>query len=295
MVICHHILSQILNLYCLFVHLDESCGKCTFGAICDAQSGQCVCASECVESNQPVCGSDGTTYNSECELHVRACKEQMDLRVVSQGECSKWCMRCCGPAHVTAMRRARCASIAGKNRMEVNLGLNNETSCWIDWKEWITKRDGCCSFKKACCDRGEECIVISKGSLTSLLIPFQKSILWWVNLPKTAFSVSQEMTFRAFTSRCAFCSTQKHVAALFVPGEPDASGISASALSAPVKPSQRCAAATALPTTTSASSAWRPACRRGELTWSSTAAVMKVRNRLGDCVIMLNQLATERV
>uniref|UniRef100_A0A4W6CBM3 Agrin n=1 Tax=Lates calcarifer TaxID=8187 RepID=A0A4W6CBM3_LATCA len=66
---------------------DETCANCSFGAICDAQSGQCVCASECVESHQPVCGSDGTTYNSECELHVRACKEQMDLRVVSQGEC----------------------------------------------------------------------------------------------------------------------------------------------------------------------------------------------------------------
>ncbi|KAK5863185.1 hypothetical protein PBY51_000234 [Eleginops maclovinus] len=66
---------------------DESCANCSFGAICDAQSGQCVCASECVESHQPVCGSDGSTYNSECELHVRACKRQMDLRVVSQGEC----------------------------------------------------------------------------------------------------------------------------------------------------------------------------------------------------------------
>uniref|UniRef100_A0A3B4WSB6 Agrin n=1 Tax=Seriola lalandi dorsalis TaxID=1841481 RepID=A0A3B4WSB6_SERLL len=66
---------------------DEACANCSFGAICDAQSGQCVCASECVETHQPVCGSDGTTYNSECELHVRACKEQMDLRVVSQGEC----------------------------------------------------------------------------------------------------------------------------------------------------------------------------------------------------------------
>ncbi|KAI9531181.1 hypothetical protein NQZ68_000676 [Dissostichus eleginoides] len=66
---------------------DDSCANCSFGAICDAQSGQCVCASECVESHQPVCGSDGSTYNSECELHVRACKQQMDLRVVSQGEC----------------------------------------------------------------------------------------------------------------------------------------------------------------------------------------------------------------
>ncbi|XP_031724777.1 agrin isoform X6 [Anarrhichthys ocellatus] len=66
---------------------DEACANCSFGAICDAQSGQCVCASECVDSHQAVCGSDGDTYNSECELHVRACTQQMDLRVVSQGEC----------------------------------------------------------------------------------------------------------------------------------------------------------------------------------------------------------------
>lgn len=37
-----------------------------------------------------MCGSDGATYTSECELNVRACKEQMELRVVGQGECSKW-------------------------------------------------------------------------------------------------------------------------------------------------------------------------------------------------------------
>ncbi|XP_068506113.1 agrin isoform X3 [Syngnathus scovelli] len=66
---------------------DEACANCSFGAICEAQSGQCVCATECVESHQPVCGSDGTTYTSECELHVRACKKQMELYVVSQGEC----------------------------------------------------------------------------------------------------------------------------------------------------------------------------------------------------------------
>ncbi|KAM9830057.1 agrin isoform 7-T7 [Syngnathus typhle] len=66
---------------------DEACANCSFGAICEAQSGQCICATECVESHQPVCGSDGTTYTSECELHVRACKKQMELYVVSQGEC----------------------------------------------------------------------------------------------------------------------------------------------------------------------------------------------------------------
>uniref|UniRef100_A0A668A9S5 Agrin n=1 Tax=Myripristis murdjan TaxID=586833 RepID=A0A668A9S5_9TELE len=82
-------------------HCDKTCANCSFGAICDAQTGQCVCPSECVESHQPVCGSDGTTYDSECELNVRACKEQMDLRAVSQGDCKtcggaicSWGARC---------------------------------------------------------------------------------------------------------------------------------------------------------------------------------------------------------
>ncbi|XP_056277972.1 agrin isoform X4 [Pseudoliparis swirei] len=66
---------------------DDACANCSFGAICDEQSAKCVCASECVDSHQAVCGSDGGTYDSECELHVRACQQQMDLRVVSQGEC----------------------------------------------------------------------------------------------------------------------------------------------------------------------------------------------------------------
>ncbi|CAB1329550.1 unnamed protein product [Coregonus sp. 'balchen'] len=72
---------------------DEACANCSFGAICDGQSGRCVCPQECVESHQPVCGSDGSTYDSECELHVRACTEQLDLRVLAQGEC-----KTCGSA-----------------------------------------------------------------------------------------------------------------------------------------------------------------------------------------------------
>lgn len=106
---------------------------------------------------------------------------------------------------------------------------------------------------------------------------------------------SRKIAFHTVTGHCALRSTQKHAAALFVPGELDASGISASARSAQARASRQCAAATAPPTTTSANSACRPARRRGESTWSSTAAVMKVGNGLGGCVIMLNQLAIERV
>uniref|UniRef100_A0A8C5IU79 Agrin n=1 Tax=Junco hyemalis TaxID=40217 RepID=A0A8C5IU79_JUNHY len=63
------------------------CGKCQFGAICEAETGRCVCPTECVPSAQPVCGTDGNTYGSECELHVRACTQQKDILVAAQGPC----------------------------------------------------------------------------------------------------------------------------------------------------------------------------------------------------------------
>uniref|UniRef100_A0A8C5IPX4 Agrin n=1 Tax=Junco hyemalis TaxID=40217 RepID=A0A8C5IPX4_JUNHY len=65
----------------------EPCGKCQFGAICEAETGRCVCPTECVPSAQPVCGTDGNTYGSECELHVRACTQQKDILVAAQGPC----------------------------------------------------------------------------------------------------------------------------------------------------------------------------------------------------------------
>ncbi|XP_029818263.1 agrin [Manacus vitellinus] len=65
----------------------ERCGKCQFGAICEAETGRCVCPTECVPSAQPVCGSDGRTYGSECELHVRACTQQTNILVAAQGDC----------------------------------------------------------------------------------------------------------------------------------------------------------------------------------------------------------------
>ncbi|XP_030042069.1 agrin isoform X2 [Microcaecilia unicolor] len=65
----------------------DRCGKCQFGAICEAETGRCVCTTECVPSSQPVCGTDGKTYGSECELHVRACTQQTNLKVAAQGDC----------------------------------------------------------------------------------------------------------------------------------------------------------------------------------------------------------------
>ena len=66
---------------------------CAFGAQCkvddDNNKAYCECLERCDENFlAPVCGSDGTTYNSQCYLRMASCSQQTRIVVASQGNCN---------------------------------------------------------------------------------------------------------------------------------------------------------------------------------------------------------------
>lgn len=66
---------------------------CRFGAICQDLQGQavCMCPMDCPQASsaeQTVCGSDGVSYGSECDLRLAACRKQVNVVMAYEGPCS---------------------------------------------------------------------------------------------------------------------------------------------------------------------------------------------------------------
>ncbi|XP_013176798.1 PREDICTED: agrin-like isoform X2 [Papilio xuthus] len=82
---------------------------CQGGGDCvlDTDTGRhvCRCNHNCTEAQESevVCGTDGQTYMSQCELDSTACREQSDLRLAYRGDCAL-CdgVRCSFGAHCLA-------------------------------------------------------------------------------------------------------------------------------------------------------------------------------------------------
>ncbi|MBN3322022.1 AGRIN protein, partial [Atractosteus spatula] len=109
----------------------EPCSSCRFGAICDTETGRCVCPTECVASHQPVCGTDGATYANECELNVQACTQQKDLRVAAQGECKTCGDAVCSWGAMCVRNQCVCPSCAGQPSAPVcgSDGVTYDSAC----------------------------------------------------------------------------------------------------------------------------------------------------------------------
>ncbi|UYV70316.1 hypothetical protein LAZ67_7002496 [Cordylochernes scorpioides] len=65
---------------------------CGFGARCreKRRRAHCVCDLHCSaeDTRVPVCGADGTTYSSECELRLYRCRHQRAVALLYRGPCT---------------------------------------------------------------------------------------------------------------------------------------------------------------------------------------------------------------
>ncbi|GBO43939.1 hypothetical protein AVEN_219038-1 [Araneus ventricosus] len=65
--------------------------QCKYGAICKESNGrsQCYCEIRCpaVSAPSPVCGTDGNTYATKCQMSVFSCRYQKSINLRQQGPC----------------------------------------------------------------------------------------------------------------------------------------------------------------------------------------------------------------
>ena len=81
---------------CFFISLSsDPCQSviCEFYAICrrsnEGRGHVCECPSNCSNANSPVCGSDGKTYENECQLQRYSCINRVKITAKSMTACGK--------------------------------------------------------------------------------------------------------------------------------------------------------------------------------------------------------------
>uniref|UniRef100_UPI00358DFFCB tomoregulin-1-like n=1 Tax=Myxine glutinosa TaxID=7769 RepID=UPI00358DFFCB len=68
----------------------NTCSRCKFEAECDedAEDVECVCNIDCTVSNyNPVCASDGISYDNPCLVREASCLKQESIDVMLLGKC----------------------------------------------------------------------------------------------------------------------------------------------------------------------------------------------------------------
>lgn len=94
MCLCQPLNCAIMCIYIVDISATNPCAAvlCPEGTQCRVNAVnkvECVCNESCDRKYDPVCGSDGRTYDNQCALDVERCKRNNKLTVVCQGTCQK--------------------------------------------------------------------------------------------------------------------------------------------------------------------------------------------------------------
>ncbi|XP_046517522.1 agrin isoform X3 [Equus quagga] len=150
----------------------ETCGDtlCTFGAVCLA--GQCVCPRCERPVPGPVCGSDGVTYGSTCELREAACRQQTQIEEARAGPCEQ---AECGSGGSGSGEDGECEQELCRGRGGIWDEDSEDGLCVCDFscqsilRSPVCGSDGVsygseCELKKARCESGRELYVAAQGA-----------------------------------------------------------------------------------------------------------------------------------
>ncbi|KAL0158255.1 hypothetical protein M9458_046331, partial [Cirrhinus mrigala] len=73
------------------LNLESPCLKkaCEFGAVCVVKNNEavCECSDACPQDQDPVCGNDGHTYSSSCQMKAMECALQKQIQMQHKGPC----------------------------------------------------------------------------------------------------------------------------------------------------------------------------------------------------------------
>lgn len=102
---------------------------------------QCKCIQSCTFELSEVCGSDGVTYQNECELKRAACLNKNQLEIAKRGPCPR--TKCIPHCH----KRSR--PVCGSD------GVTYENECLL---------------KKSACEKNKEIRIVNNGSCQGMYV-----------------------------------------------------------------------------------------------------------------------------